>query len=105
MTQYIKKSALVAELEKRRKEAESNCGGYKSYDEHRCDDCTVEKYNEFLEIINTLEVKEVDLEKELDYDDYMNFFKEHPEYDNGDWGFEETWTFGQYCYKLGLKAK
>ena len=50
-------------------------------------------------------MKEADLEKELDYDDYMNFFKEYPEYDNEDWGFEEIWTFGQYCYKLGLKAK
>ncbi len=46
-----------------------------------------------------------DLVKELDYDDYMAFFKEHPEYSNGDWGFEETWTFGQYCYTLGLKAQ
>ena len=55
--------------------------------------------------LNTIEVKEVDLVEELDYDDYMTFFKEHPEYNNGDWGFEETWTFGQYCYKLGLKAR
>lgn len=50
------------------------------------------------------EVKENDLVEELDYDDYIAFFKEHPEYNNGDWGYEETWTFGQYCYKLGLKA-
>jgi hypothetical protein len=57
------------------------------------------------EFLNTLEVKEVDLVEELDYDDYMTFFKEHPEYNNGDWGFEETWTFGQYCYKLGLNAR
>lgn len=58
MKQYINKDALVAEIEKRRKEAELNCGGYKSYDEHRCDDCTVDFYNEFLEIVNTLEVEE-----------------------------------------------
>jgi hypothetical protein len=38
-------------------------------------------------------------------EDYMNFFKEHPDYNNGSWGFEETWTFAQYCYKLGLKAQ
>lgn len=60
---------------------------------------------EILSFLDTLEVKEVDLVEELDYDDYMTFFKEHPEYNNGDWGFEETWTFGQYCYKLGLKAR
>ena len=59
----IDKDKLVAEIERRRKEAESNCGGYKSYDEHRCDDCTVDFYNEFLEIIDTLETKEVDLDK------------------------------------------
>ena len=29
MTKYIDKDALVAEIERRKKEAESNCGGYK----------------------------------------------------------------------------
>ena len=62
MEHLIDKSALVAEIEKRKKEAESNCGGYKSYDEHRCNACIVGFYEEFLEIINTLDVKEVDEE-------------------------------------------
>ena len=62
MGKYIDRDALAAEIEKRKKEAESNWGGYKSYDEHRCDACTVGFYEEFLEILNTLEVKEVDLE-------------------------------------------
>lgn len=66
MEQYIPKSALVAEIEKRKKEAESNCGGYKSYDEHHCDNCTVGFYEEFLEILDTLQVKKVGLEKELE---------------------------------------
>ena len=44
MEQYIKKAALVAEIERRKTEAESNCGGYKSYDEHRCDACIVGFY-------------------------------------------------------------
>ncbi len=65
MKQYINKDALVAEILKRKKEAESNCGGYKSYDEHRCNACIVDFYEEFLEIINTLEVKDVDLDKEI----------------------------------------
>ena len=64
MAQYIDKDALVAEIEKRKKEAESNCGGYKSYDEHRCDSCIVGFYEEFLEILNTLEVKELQEEAE-----------------------------------------
>ena len=62
-------------------------------------------YEDILSFIDTLEVKENGLVEELDYDDYMTFFKEHPEYNNGNWGFEETWTFAQYCYKLGLKAQ
>jgi hypothetical protein len=66
MTQYISKDDAAAEIKKRKKEAESNCGGYKSYNEHHCNACIVGFYEEFLEILNTLEVKEVDLEKELD---------------------------------------
>lgn len=56
-------------------------------------------------LVESLEVKEVDLEEEMDYDDYITFFNEHPKYNNGDWGFDETWAFGQYCYKLGIKAQ
>ena len=74
--------------------------------------CKEEAYNEVLSYLDTLEVKDVEeepvskeLEKELDYGDYMAFFEEHPEYNDVDWGFEETWTFAQYCYKLGLKAQ
>ena len=55
--------------------------------------------------LDTIEVKEVDLVEEIDYKDYIRFFKEHPEYSDGSWGFEETWTFAQYCYKLGLNAR
>lgn len=61
MTQYLPKAAIVAEIKKRKKEAESNCGGYKSYDEHRCNACIVGFYEEFLEILDTLEVKEIKL--------------------------------------------
>ena len=61
MTQYLPKAAVVAEIKKRKKEAESNCGGYKSYDEHHCNACIVGFYEEFLEILDTLEVKEIKL--------------------------------------------
>lgn len=60
MPKYIDLSALEEEIKKRKKEAESNCGGYKSYGEHDCDSCQVSKYEEFEEIINTLEVKDED---------------------------------------------
>ena len=91
--ELIDKDALVAEIEKRLKQNISTNEG-----------ALVEDMD-ILSFIDTLEVKEADLVEELDYDDYMTFFKEHPEYINGDWGFEETWTFGQYCYTLGLKAQ
>jgi len=59
MAQYIDKSALVAEIEKRKKDAINNCGGFKSMREHECDSCIVGQYEEMEEILNTLEVKEV----------------------------------------------
>lgn len=52
-----------------------------------------------------VKMEENNVVEEIDYEDYIRFFKEHPEYSNGDWGFEETWVFAQYCYTLGLKAK
>ena len=61
------------------------------------------KLRSFIE--DNFEVKENNLVEELDYNDYMAFFKKHPDYIDGSWGFEETWTFGQYCYTLGLKAQ
>ena len=58
----IDKSALVAEVERRKQDAMNNCGGFKSMREHECDSCIVEQYEEMKNIIDTLEVKEVDLE-------------------------------------------
>ena len=92
----IDKDTLVAEIEKLRDKAYPNSEWNHGY---------VASCEKIISLIDALEEKEVDLIEELDYDDYMTFFKEHPEYINGDWGFEETWTFGQYCYKLGLKAQ
>ena len=57
MTQYIDKSALVAEIEKRRKEWWFGSSIEAKYKKEECDD--------ILFFINTLEVKEVDLEKEI----------------------------------------
>lgn len=52
-----------------------------------------------------IKMEENDVVEEIDYEDYIRFFKEHPECNNGDWGFDETWAFAQYCYTLGLKAQ
>ena len=105
MKQYIDKDDIVAEIERKKAYAQTlgdnaiNSSMQQFYDGMR------EGCDNLLSFLNTLEVKENDLVEELDYDDYMAFFKEHPEYSNGDWGFEETWAFGQYCYTLGLKAQ
>lgn len=64
MTQYINKAALVAEIERRKQDAINNCGGFKSMREHECDSCIIEQYEEIENIINSLEVKGVDLELE-----------------------------------------
>jgi hypothetical protein len=75
MKQYIDKSTLVAEIERRKQDAINNCGGFKSVREHECDSCIVGQYEEMEEILNTLEVKEVNLEKE-----YKDFVEEDPVY-------------------------
>ena len=106
MEKYIPKSALVAEIEKRKSELQSRIVELGTFESNTLGLFQeMDLYDDIISFLDTLEVKENDLVEELDYDDYMTFFKEHPEYNNGDWGFEETWTFGQYCYKLGLKAQ
>jgi hypothetical protein len=97
MTQYISKDDAAAEIKKRKKEAESNCGVYKSYNEHHCNACIVGFYEEFLEILNTLEVKEVDLEKELDsmITPELKFHKALP----------SLFDVAKHFYELGLKAQ
>jgi len=94
--ELIDKADVVAEIE-RRKEfwGSKRALAPAPYAEKEC--------KEILSFIDTLEVKEVDLVEEIDYEDYARFFKEHPEYNDGSWGFEETWTFAQYFYTLGLK--
>lgn len=57
MEQYIKKSALVAEIERRLEE-------YKTYPDYQIDSNYMELCD-ILSFINTLEVKEVDLEKDI----------------------------------------
>ena len=48
--------------------------------------------------------EDVDLKKELSYEDYIGFFKEHPNFPD-DWGFDECWVFAKHFFNLGLKAQ
>lgn len=110
MKQYIDKDKVVEEIKRRislfkkEKKTEKWSAGASQMNVISLG-ARIAMLEEIISFLNTIEVKEVDLEKELDYNDYIMFFKEHPEYTNGDWGFEETFTFGQYCYKLGLNAQ
>ena len=77
MEQYITKAALVAEIEKRIKSVEKRLKRNNSYSEEGViswerDKSLYDSYNQFLSFINTLEVKEVDFEKEL-----IEWHKEH----------------------------
>ena len=95
MEKYISKSALVSEIERfiERAKAErvlhpKTILAAKNY-------LLIEDYNKLLSFINTLEVKEVDLEKEIN--EHWN-----------DWakkdGFYST-EFAKYFFELGLKAQ
>ena len=94
MVHYIDKSALVAEIERQKAQWRICKSSEAKYRREMLDDIS--------SFIDTLEVKEVDLEKELNYDDYINFFNEHPDYNNNDWGFDEAWMFANYFFKLGM---
>lgn len=99
MKKLIDKSALVAEIEKKKIPFKRDIedGVYPTYL------CALMDFEDF---INTLEVKEVDgiVSEEISYEDYMSFFKEHPNFPD-DWGFDEAWIFAEYFYKLGIKAQ
>lgn len=64
MEQYIPKDAIVAEIEKRFDEYSSSI--LKHYD--ACTEARASELGKILVILNTIKVKEVDLEKELKED-------------------------------------
>ena len=90
MAQYIDKSALVAEIENRIKEIEE-IGTYLS---------PKGTLTNFWCYINTLEVKEVDLEKEIKIFSMNLAMKEN----NGDWEKDIAVT-AKHFFELGLKAQ
>ena len=102
MAQYIDKDTLVAEIEKWEKMYKT-CPTRNSYEDALKEGRLI-GYKDTLHKINTLEVKEVDLEKELSYDDYMEFFEKYPNFPD-DWGYDEARIFANYFFKLGLKTQ
>ena len=107
MEQYIKKSAVLAEIRKYKNNAEV----YLKY-HHNRNDKTVYSFEqeklrmcELLSFIDTLEVKEVDLEKVFN-DEYLKFSNDT---DAGDYAFPidlaDFKDFAKHFFELGLKAQ
>lgn len=88
MTQYISKDALVAEIKER---IETYNKGYANGDDRRADALEV-----LLHDINTLEAKEVDLDKEIEenYQEDTSTLKTKKQYAK----------IAKHFFELGLKA-
>ena len=111
MTQYINKSALVAEIE-RVKEFYENIQKLKPVYESNIEDC-----NDLLSFIDTLETKEVDLEEEIKnridslsnlycyMEDLFNGKEEEGIYPIPEKVTNELFEFAKYFYVLGLNAQ
>ena len=90
MTQYIDKSALVAEIERRRRDWHYGSSIEAKYKREECDD--------ILSFLNNLEVKEV---KEADFE---KMWKEYFKY-RGDMATVNVKHLAKHFFELGLKAK
>ncbi len=102
MTQYINKAAVVAEIERRINEINLDIiedWRYRLQREH-----DIEVMKNILSIIDTLEVKEVDLEKVFN-DEYSKFSND---VDAMDYGFPidlaDYRDFAKHFFELGLKV-
>lgn len=91
MTQYIDKSAILAEIEKLKGKADDN-SSYSNGWKHSL---------RMIEIfINSINTKDVDLEKE-----FYDFLDTLIGKDNGHLSEDELLRIAEYFYELGLKAK
>ena len=88
MEKYIPKSALVAEINKRITDSPINYIGHQR----------VWAYNDVKDIINTLEVKEEDLEKEIEL--VKGDYEQVDVAWNNDFGY-----IAKHFFEIGLKAK
>ena len=98
MTQYIDKDALVAELEKRIKETESMQPIFDQFWAGQ-----ISAFKGVLKILDTLEVKEVDFEKELDRIWFDNKLGDY--FNNAAVDFARIRTICKHFFELGIKAQ
>ena len=101
MEQYIKKSALVAEIERKINEINLDIiedWRYRLQREH-----DIEVMKNILSLINTLEVKEVDLKKEIDFYIESSLTGTNPIYTKGTVSciIEKT---AKHFFELGIKT-
>ena len=101
MTQYIDKAAIVAEIKERIDRNNEKAAFYSSGSEHdylyRVKEAV---YKDLLHFLNTLEVKEVDLEKE-----FYDFLDTLTGKDNGHLSEDELFRIAEYFYELGLNTQ
>ena len=108
MAQYIDKDALIAEIKKIKSYIGSD--KYLSDFEKGCNFGREDVCDSLLNFIDNLEVKEVDLEKEIKeqinkyYDDCEQKLKEMDDNDN-DFSFITLDNFAKHFFELGLKAQ
>ena len=102
MAQYIPKSALVTEIEIRRREHDEKKYDYASSDHFWA---SVED-GKILSLIDTLEVKEIDLEEALsDLDKEIKEFVTTKEFKNESTTAGHYWVIAKHAFLLGLKAR
>lgn len=99
MSQYIDKSALVAEIENLENEYKK-CPTRNSYEEGLKTGILI-GYKDALHKINTLEVKEVDFETA--FAALIDHFDEKNNY--GQWPESDLREFAEHFFELGLKAQ
>ena len=101
MEQYINKSAVVAEIEKLEKALKNACKTEPfGYVEECMTAAELQALDDVKDIIDALEVKEVDLEEEVD----KWYNNEAPkEFENV--LYRDIEKFAKYFFELGLKAK
>ena len=92
MEQYIPKSVLVSEIERKKEEEVNYDEDSKSFASY-ADQIHYSVLDSIHDFVNTLEVKEVDLDKEID---------EHWNEWQGKYGFH-FYDFAKYFLELGLK--
>ena len=103
MKEYLDKSTLIAELERKRDICEKVILDLRTKENKDYYQGKAEAYKETLDFLDDLEVKEVDLEKEIDFAMPSKYCW------SGDgeavYSKEQMCNFAKHFFELGLKAK